>query len=536
MKSTPKALLWYYVSAIIIDCRPYCLGNSIGFKTFFEKIKFQVPDRHTVSELVPKITSELKLSIHQLLTNINSITITVDHWSSTNYQFFCILGYYINADFNSKCVLLNIPSVLNKLALTTRRIIQTTITEYRINIKYAVSDGATDLKSCFNGFPNISQIICYAHRIHLAIIHALEDSQLMEIIEKFNCLTCSINHRSTFYRDFSMFLRGRKLGESDVKKYTKRIPSFIVTRWNSLNDQLMAYKECFLLIKMYMECNGLWISEKYPDESEHNLITAILPELSILKECQLSLSIPFTGSLSKIITRLSYSKDKIECIMNESCEINDTHLIIFKRFSHSLIKMFGNKNYLDVMRDSAEYDIVLIASFLNPLNVKMLQSEENYIYFSNKISNTTINDSYNLKRKRDNDVIAKKIFICTENNESINEDTSVIDSYIDICKNYSEKYINESNLSLIETYDHFNPLKFWNENKKNIDKIKKIQCLVKQYLNIEATEVSCERLFRYGSIIDSDLRGSLSSESISNSLFLIANKEILLNYLENLVE
>lgn len=89
---------------------------------------------------------------------------------------------------------------------------------------------------------------------------------------------------------------------------------------------------------------------------------------------------------------------------------------------------------------------------------------------------------------------------------------------------------------MIETYDHFNPLKFWNENKKNIDKIKKIQCLVKQYLNIEATEVSCERLFRYGSIIDSDLRGSLSSESISNSLFLIANKEILLNYLENLVE
>lgn len=110
--------------------------------------------------------------------------------------------------------------------------------------------------------------------------------------------------------------------------------------------------------------------------------------------------------------------------------------------------------------------------------------------------------------------------------EQINQTLETfVDELFDNYDKFESNYFSDVE-SNIKSYDKFDVLSFWKKytfKKENNNDL--LQIIVSKYLSIDSTEIYCETSFKYAKLCKNDLRRKLSNSSLSNTMFLLNNKE-----------
>lgn len=207
-------------------------------------------------------------------------------------------------------------------------------------------------------------------------------------------------------------------------------------------------------------------------------------------------------------------------------------------YIEELLKRFSNAdkyNYLCIEKFPSEAKELKIASLLNPLNYKLMVKDDYrellYEEICSVISLThTTNAVKNIYESDESEEDEECLYSDNVTLNNIAFDIST--SYINDCKKYCEEYYKTFE---IEMYDKFDCLSYW-QSIQDKTYFKYFEPLIQHYLPIEATEFSCESLFHYGCMINSDFRTRLESTTVSNTLFLIGNRKEMFDILNKITD
>lgn len=167
------------------------------------------------------------------------------------------------------------------------------------------------------------------------------------------------------------------------------------------------------------------------------------------------------GNITKVIYRIKYTHNVLSDISNNAI----SQLLImeeeFKRFVESIDMSFKSGGYMDIWKYENERYFFVVASYLNPLNIKELL---NSVTRETSISLLKIAETElvlnQLKRKNYIDSNASKLFILEdEPEEEVNMDT-FLNYIIEEYKSYTSSYYGNTQ-DIIKLYDEFNVLNYW---------------------------------------------------------------------------
>ncbi|KAJ8981584.1 hypothetical protein NQ317_002612 [Molorchus minor] len=137
----------------IHDYQPFTVVEDYGFKKFVGALNpsYQLPSRKTITNsILPALYDEAYNAMTRELSEVQSVTLTTDCWTSRNGEnFLAVTVHFLNADFELQsrvldCTSCNIQHTSKNLAEELRKIIQ----EWGIENKIImfISDNAANIK------------------------------------------------------------------------------------------------------------------------------------------------------------------------------------------------------------------------------------------------------------------------------------------------------------------------------------------------------------------------------------------------------
>lgn len=200
----------------------------------------------------------------------------------------------------------------------------------------------------------------------------------------------------------------------------------------------------------------------------------------------------------------------------------------FTIFTETLKKHFVFHGYMDVDNYEAEKHVLIITSWINPLNIKKLLNSNTQSIFLEEMKLTESELIVNApKRNFFVNTIASNLFVLSSDGTDNGTDLNLflkllIDTYIEFATEYFE-----DSQDIIEMYDKFEVLSYWSSSPvRNHSCYNIIHTIIQKYLCVECSEIVCESSFRKAKLAKCSLRRNLSGSTLSDVMFLLENKDL----------
>lgn len=178
---TEKLLLLF-----IKDFQPFSIVEDEGFKQFIKALNpaYELPNRKTISRtLVPALYEEQYQKCRNVATDIKSVCLTTDCWTSENTEsYVAVTAHYLNKNFEFQHFLLDYAVMRRQhTSLNLASEISRIVTEWNLQDKVllVVTDNASNIKNAITNL-NWNHFGCFAHTINLIVKEALaNDNDLL---------------------------------------------------------------------------------------------------------------------------------------------------------------------------------------------------------------------------------------------------------------------------------------------------------------------------------------------------------------------
>lgn len=508
--------------------QPFSLVEEESFKKFARWIPgYELPSRkHVSSTLIPKLYEKTKAQVKQCLSNpdmVIKICFTVDLWTSrANESYIAITGHYITADFEMKSVLLACDHFSDRhTSANIQEFMVNTAAEWNLTgkINFVISDNAANVQRALQdlGWKHYG---CYGHTLNLIVQNAL------------TCVQETLDKVKTIVR----FFKKSTLASEKLLKYQKneneaaiplKLKQDMPTRWNSTFHMINRFIEVQSAIKSTIAVIGKDLPI-IPNEE-----WTLLEQLSIVLKpfdditSAMSGEKYITGGSVIIITRcLIKTCEKLltdhVAPLSEENEVSPAATVALN-LRDGLISRLGN------VEKSATFGI---CTFLDP--------RYKTSGFEDKAEGARIK-----KRVQDfvQGMIARE---CQNNTVCTTSDTaaastlqkglspwSILSEIIESNKPQRtgtplskaiqevDMYLDDDMLAVHKPDGSWNcPIQWW---RSRYQKYPHLSQLFREYGNIVATSVPCERIFSRAGQLISDRRTRLDHKKVSQIMFLNGN-------------
>lgn len=522
-RSTKSKIDADLMDLFIDSYQPFSLVEERAFNKFCQWIPgYELPSRKTVSQkLLPSLYENTISTVHKVITtnDLQTICLTADLWTSrANESYLAVTGHYINERFELKSILLKCANFEGSHTSDNiqRALIDITNTwSLTDKVNFVVTDNAANIQRALNDM-QWKHYGCFAHTLNLIV----QDS-LKIVEESLNKLKRIVRLFKTSTSALEKLLKAQTRDNSTVTP--KRLIQEVPTRWNSSFHMLGRCVE----LEQYLRATMAILRSDLPvvSNEEWQLFSDLTKILKPFDDVTKSMSGEkyMTGSLVIVMTRcLITSCEKlslerfgevarrvIECLKKG---LETRFANVEKSPTFSTCTFLDPRYKMSVFTDPIEARNAkrrvqdTISSFITSESLPRQESGDQStpgpitsLEPVDKFSPWTILT----------DIVSAKQPIGTPLSKAIKE----IDTYL-----------NEDILPVFADNGSFNcPLEWWRNHRYTYPYLAR---LFKQYGNVMATSVPCERIFSKTGLTVTDRRARLTSEKVSQLTFLNVNLDL----------
>lgn len=470
--------------------------DSQDFRGFCRQLNYNAPRRNTYTEYLELKFKEKKSNLQAELYN-RSVSIMMDGWKSQAcVQYIAVSCVYLNDDFIQKLYTLAVTEVSNEKSETISDLIMKLKNEFNIKITSVTSDNAPNMVKSIKDI-KISNVRCFVHSIQLAI----NNVNFTDVVDVY--LTLAKELRTC----------------SNRKVISTSIPSYTVTRWNSIyavlskisevkEELVIYYNKISKLITDFEKYKRMGIKAEKPNDSLYKYIPSDFIVLDgILKMLSPINSLTIELESNNITISLAYLKLKQLIHEMDDIELPEDLKEYNIAIRNNLIERVNNIN-----NDSF---IPLMCCLLDLRTKSYIQ---NCILFSNeelRLATTSLKVIYD-EEKEDN-------YVQIDNSELDSEND--LDLYLS-CKGIKRKIADVDNE--LERFMQYNTV---NSTKKNISELwlliqhrfPNLFKISQKYLACPPTSCEVERIFSLTGRISGFNRSSLSPEHLEMKTMISRN-------------
>lgn len=523
ISTTLKAKIDKDLMDLFIDSyHPFSLVEERGFLKFCRNIPgYVLPSRKTVSQkMLPALYESTKASVTEKLkqsvssSEVQKICLTSDLWTSrANESYIAVTGHYINDSFELKSILIscqnfegshtseNISAALLEMAnewnLTGK--INFVVTDNAANIQRSL----TDLRWKHYG--------CYAHTLNLIVQDAIKNVET-----NITKLKKIVRHFKTSSSALEKLLKAQT--RENPTTVPKRLIQEVPTRWNSCFYMMNRCVE----LEQYIRATVAILRAELPviSNEEWQLfaeLAKILKPFDDVTNCMSGESY-MTGSLVIVMTRCLITS--CEKLLNES--FSEVALRVVRQLKNGLELRFANVEKSATFSTCTFLDPrYKLSVFTDPADARQTRAKVQdmlaaLIAAEGPSENTAVDDPRTPGPSSQLDQFSPWAILQNIVGTQRPAGTPLSRAIKEI-----DTYLNDDSLPVFGKDGSFNcPLEWWRNHKFAYPNLAR---LFKQYGNIMATSVPCERIFSKTGIIVSDRRTRLTSEKVSQISFLNVN-------------
>lgn len=495
------------------EYHPFSVVEDPEFKKFINMLcpNYSLPSRKTLANsLMPRLHKELFDKINYNLSSAKSICLTSDGWTSmNNISFYALTAHFIDDEINLKSHLLECSEFPERH--TSENIsawVTSVITKFKIQNKISalVTDNASNMKSTAIRL-NIPHISCFAHSLNLVFQRAIKLS-----IQK---LVDEVKHIVMYFKKSSFALHKLTEMQENLKKDKLKLKQDVPTRWNSTYDMIKRFHLNKEPIISSLAILGAKSCKLNFNDSDWDILDQSTIILKVFDEVTKEISTEQSVSLSKMFVLSQLISRQLRVYKNQNKDCVPEIRMLIDELLKGLTERFGNLTKNDLISQS---------TLLDPRFKRQGFEEETY---------KACYDSLLLELEA---ILEQKTTYQTPREEPIASSTgSSIWEEFDATKDQMkkshepgaaaimelDKYLSEGYLSR-----NSNPLAWWKTRKLLYPTL--FQIVLKR-LCIPATSVPCERIFSKAGQVCTEKRSRLTSNKISQILFLNHNMDTLLD-------
>ena len=493
--SKKKAIDNDILNMVVKDMQPLSIVENVGFRQLIQRLdpKYPIIARSTLTQLLPMRYQVEKEKLKSCMAQVNSVSVTTDHWTSIATDAYTTLtAHFIDDDWILHSpVLLTRSNDVRHTAENLHNELQEAFREFDIERKVAciVTDNARNITNAAK--MSNDHHPCFAHTLNLAVKDAIKnDEALQSAVRK---VKLTVNHFKSSTVATNM-LRG--VHQTNNTQFSK-LKQDVDTRWNSTYDMLSQYvkqHDAILNVLIKEGKMNLCLSPKDIDT-----INRAIDVLQPFKEATAEMSAEKFTTISKVLPMIKILMSKV----NQ------------KKGSSLTDKLRDNMSARFHTMESSVY--LQIATLLDPrFKRKGLKDEQSVRSCIDTLKQliATPNDTEMIQEGKE------------EKKNKINESSSLWDDFDDEEDEVEEKTLTASEMEIkyyleckkIERSS--DPLMWW---KSNCHALPRLSSLAKKYLATPATSVPSERIFSKTGELLSKKRSNLKKSNVDMIIFLNKN-------------
>ena len=242
----------------MICLEPVSIVKDRGFKDFVDCLQpsYNIPDRRVLrNNLIPELYEAKKSDIQQKLNEIESLAITLDHWTSKAQDaFMAVTAHFLSEDFTANDYCLNVrhmpqshdaKNICDELCLCLDEWIPDL--EKKLVKIYTITDNAANVKASMQRLTpeKLKSLYCFAHTLQLVVNGSVEAfPEFGRVIKKAKVI---VNHFHKSAKDSHKLSEIQKTLNIKQHKLKNESP----TRWNSLYylmDRIVEQREAITVV------------------------------------------------------------------------------------------------------------------------------------------------------------------------------------------------------------------------------------------------------------------------------------------------
>lgn len=501
--------------------QPFSLVEERAFKKFCRWIPgYELPSRRTISQkMLPALYEATKEITNQELNNCNllKICLTVDLWTSrANESYLSVTGHYITDAFELKSILIKCSNFEGN---HTGENIQTALlgitNEFGLSTKvnFVVTDNAANMQRALNDI-QWKHYGCYAHSLNLIV-----QNSLTIVEDNLSKLKKIVRHFKTSSTALDKLLKEQTRDDSQV--VPKRLIQEVPTRWNSTYymvarcvdlEQHLRATMAVLRVELPVISNEEWL-----------LFAELTKILKPFEEVTKSMSGEKYMSGSSVIVMTRCLITSCHNLLQEN--FSEIAKLVIKSLNNGLESRFAN------VEKSATFSI---CTFLDPRYKMTVFTDQNDAKVAKKrvqdmLAASISNESVTRHHSQDLNVPGPSSQVPVNKFSPWSILTDIIGAQQPVGTPVSraikeiDTYLNDDILPVFDENGSFNcPIQWWRNHRFTYPNLARLH---KQYGNIMATSVPCERVFSKTGLIISDRRTRLTSHKVSQLTFLNMNSD-----------
>ena len=366
-------LLQLFTSTLL----PLTLIQNEYFIHFVDSLnpKAKLPSYKTFANKIEQLYEEKKLFCKKKLLDITIGSLMIDGWSNNSNCFLGLIFHYIKTDWTIESMLLEF-TVFNERHTgdNISLFIENVIIEWNLQNKIIaiISDNAANMIKGKES-PNIFNIRCAIHTLHLAILKAI-DNNCNNIIEKSHKIINFIK-RSTKTQQKLKYIM---IDQLQKDYYTLKLSN--QTRWNSIYFMIERLIQTKLGLIILFETEHEELKFKNEEWDELNDL------YNILKLCyttSLQWESEKKGTLSLVIPMIFYLIQTIQTISIKTENVKNfiiTLIYQLQKRKNTLLKnnkqLYFASSFLDIKFKNLEF----LSNFLILINICFLKTLKMFLF------------------------------------------------------------------------------------------------------------------------------------------------------------
>lgn len=212
---------------------PYSFVSSSSFKDFMKELEpnYNCPCSQTIIRRLRVLEDELKIKMQRMFVGVQYISIDTDCWTSRSQEGYMSVNAHIIDDdwiphFFTLCTE-ELEERHNAENLADR--LYNVMVQFGINEKIVAitNDNASNIVKAVQIMPNVpNDVTCAAHKIHLAVQHALKEGEVFDTLNKASKIVSHFRHSAVASK--SLEQKQEQLGLPKLK-----LIQSVCTRWNT---------------------------------------------------------------------------------------------------------------------------------------------------------------------------------------------------------------------------------------------------------------------------------------------------------------
>lgn len=506
--------------------QPFSLVEEASFKKFARWIPgYDLPSRKQVSSvLIPRLYEKCKEEVELRLSNadlVEKICLTIDLWTSrANEAYLAITGHFITKTFEMESVLLGCEHFPERhTSANIQDFLSNTVRQWKIEekINFVISDNATNVQKALTDL-NWKHFGCYGHTLNLIVQSAL--TSVKDTLEKVKSIV-QFFKKSTVATEKLLRYQKNENNSTIPLKLKQDMP----TRWNSTLHMIARFVELQAAIKSTAAVIGKdlpiitceeWILMEQ--------LSIVLKPFDEITEAMSGEKYITSGSIIIITRCLIKTCDKL--LAEHVTPLSDENTVspaatVAHRLREGLKERLGNVEksgtfsictFLDPRYKTSGFEDKAEAAKTKKKIIDMVQS---FIAKKSPIQPET--QVVNETPVRQKGVSPWSILteIISENRpQKIGTALSKAIQEVDM-------YLEDDLLPVHQLDGSWScPLKWWQSHHQKYPNLSE---LFRQYGNILATSVPCERVFSKAGLLISDRRTRLDHKKVAQIMFIHGN-------------